>query len=377
MKDKLHTIHHYPEVGIPFFWPLSLAFSMEKPFMELGEKNLKFLEEVEKTEIVRPKPEWASPNSILYALHTLILRDFSDAHQEKNSIPTVIMPPYSGHTSIIADFHKDQSLVETLLTHGVHKIIVIDWQSATLEMKNYDIDNYLADIHIVVSDLGGCVNFIGLSQGGWMASLYAARYPKNVNSLVLAGAPIDTQAGDGPIKEYVNSLPLSFFENLVRSGGGLLRGAYMLEGFKSLNPDKEFIGKYVDLYDHIDDPSFVKRTENFERWYEYTLNLPGRWYMQVIRDLFKENLFIKEQFMGLGKRLNAKEIVCPLYLLAGDHDDVTPKEQVFAAESYYGTKSEKIQKDMSKSGHVGLFMGISTLTENWPKVASWLLKQEK
>ncbi len=373
MTDNFQQIHHYPEIGIPLFWPLSLSLSIGKSLMGLEEKNLKFLEEIEKTEIVKPKPEWASPNRIMYSLHTLTLRDFSDTSRTKNSIPTVIVPPYAGHTSVIADFQSHQSLIEALLNHGLPWVLALDWHSATMDMKNYDIDNYLADIHVVVSDLGGYVNLIGLCQGGWMASLYGARYPKNVKSLVLAGAPIDTQAGHGMIKKYANTLPLSFFENLVRSGGGLLRGFYMLEGFKGMHPGKQFVEKYAELYAHIEDPTFIKRTENFERWYEYTINLPGRWYVQVIRELFKENLFVKGQFIGLGKRLNPKDIVCPLYLLAGERDDITPKEQVFAAEFYYGTDSTRIHKDMAKGGHVGLFMGTAALTENWPKIVEWMM----
>ena len=37
--------------------------------------------------------------------------------------------------------------------------------------------------------------------------------------------------------------------------------------------------------------------------------------------------------MGLGRRLNLKSIACRLYLLAGESDDITTSEQVFAAES--------------------------------------------
>ena len=34
--------------------------------------------------------------------------------------------------------------------------------------------------------------------------MMAARFPDKVNSLVLAGAPIDTDAGNGPIKRMVH-----------------------------------------------------------------------------------------------------------------------------------------------------------------------------
>lgn len=374
MINEIKKAHHYPEVGVPFLWPFALSVGMEEQALAFEQKSLKFLEEIDKIEIEKPKPQWTNQNKTLYSLHTFTLRDFS--HQKKdNEVPVFILPPYSGHASVIADFHKHQSLVETLLKNGIKRIFVTDWHSATLNMKDYDIDNYLEEIHVAIDDLGGHVHLIGLCQGGWMASLYAARFPEHVKSLVLAGSPIDTQAGNGVIKAAAHKLPLSFFEDLVYSGGGLLKGTYMLEGFKSMHPKRQYVDKYIELYEHSDDPDYIKRVEDFERWYEYTIDLPGRWYLQVIKDLFKENLFVKGKFVGLGKTLNPKDITCPLYLLAGESDDITPQEQLFNAGEYFGTPEKLIIKDVAKGGHIGLFMGLTPLTSNWLKIVAWLLKQ--
>ncbi len=375
MTHKIQQAHHYPEVGVPFFWPFGIALYMGEQALELEQKNMQFLNEVVKMEVEKPRPQWASPNEALYSLHTFTLRDFS-VKDTGNETPVFILPPYAGHTSVIADFHKKQSLVETLLGNGIKRVVLTDWHSATPEMKDYDIDNYLAEVHVAVSDLGGRVHLIGLCQGGWLASLYAARFPERVASLVLAGSPIDTQAGEGAIKEYADTLPFSFYEELVATGGGLLQGTYMLEGFKSLHPQEQFVEKYIELYEHIDDPDYVKRTENFERWYEYTINLPGRWYLQAVRELFKENRFVKGEFVGLGKTLDPKAITCPLYLLAGEQDDITPREQVFNAEKYVGTPAHLVTKDLAKGGHIGLFMGNRALADNWPRIVAWLAKQD-
>jgi poly(3-hydroxybutyrate) depolymerase len=69
---------------------------------------------------------------------------------------------------------------------------------ATDDMKDLDIDSYLAELNVAIDDLGGRVKLVGLCQGGWMSAMAAARFPKKVDALVLAGAPIDTDAGDGP-----------------------------------------------------------------------------------------------------------------------------------------------------------------------------------
>lgn len=376
MTNEIKKVHHFPEIGVPFFWPFETALDLRENLIGLEKKNMKFLEEVIKTEIIKKKPDWASKNKVLSTLHTFTLRDFSIIHA-KDELPVLIIPPYAGHSSVIADFNKRQSLVETLLENGIKRIALLDWHSATVEMKNYDIDNYLAELHVAISDLGEKVHLIGLCQGGWFASLYAARFPEKIASLVLAGSPIDTQAGQGAIKMYANTLPLSFFENLVAAGGGLLRGDRMLEGFKSLHPQQQYINKYAELYKHVEDPDYVKRVENFECWYEYTIDLPGRWYLQVVSQLFKENQFANGKFKGLGKTLDPRSIYCPLYLLAGEQDDITPKEQVFSAEKNFGTSPNLITKDLAEGGHIGLFMGNKALLNNWPRIAAWILKQDE
>lgn len=359
-------VFKFPEVGIPLLWPFAFFIGYEEVAQEIIRDNLKYLEEIEKTQIEKPKPIWATRNNIRLNLNTLQLRDFSDG----TGMYTFVVPPYAGHSSMIVDFHINQSLIQTLMENGIERVCAADWKSATEEMKDYNIDNYLSDLNICVDELGTCVNLIGMCQGGWLAAMYASRFPDKVNHLVIGGAPIDTDGGDGTIKEYAHKLPMTFFEELVVIGGGLMKGDYMLEGFKSLHPDKQYFDKYVELYEHIEDPLYVQRFENFERWYEYTINLPGRMYLQVIKELFKENRFFKGEFVGLGKKLSLADINCPIYLLAGEKDDITPKEQVFNTEK--GTEKSDIIKDLADGGHIGLFMGSKPLRENWPKIAKWI-----
>ncbi len=110
----------------------------------------------------------------------------------------------------------------------------------------------------------------------------------------------------------------------------------------------------------------------FERWYEYTIDLPGKWYLQVVKELFKGNKFFKGEFVGLGKKLDLGNIKCPVYLLAGERDDITPKEQVFNAEERLGTDKSEIVKDIANGGHIGLFMGSIPLRDNWPRIIEWI-----
>jgi poly(3-hydroxybutyrate) depolymerase len=371
-----------PFAGIesPFFWPVGIALSLESQAFASAEKGMKFLREVVQTEIMRPKPGWATANRIVTELHTMTLRDFS-APTARDEIPTFILPPYAGHTSIIADFLPGQSLIETLLASGLTRVFAADWRSADPTMRDYDIDNYLSDLHVAITDLTGGgygqVNLVGLCQGGWMAALYTARFPSQIASLTCAGSPIDTQAGNGDVRQLANKLPMSFYEGLVEAGGGLMRGEFMLEGFKNMHPEQHMVDKYVNLYLNIDDEAYVRRNENFERWYEYTINLPGRWYLQAVRQLFKDNLFARGDFVALGRNVKPQMITCPLYLMAGEKDDITPPPQVFNAADLFDTPADKIVRELIPGGHIGLFMGTVALRDYWPKVAAWLQRQTR
>jgi poly(3-hydroxybutyrate) depolymerase len=159
---------------------------------------------------------------------------------------------------------------------------------------------------------------------------------------------------------------------MVDIGDGRMLGKTMLAGWKDMHPGKQFFGKYLDLFAHIEDGSYIKRTERFERWYENPIDLPGVYYLQAIKLLFKENRFAKGTFVGLGRKLALKDIKVPVYLLAGDADDITTKEQVFNAENLIGTPSSAVVKKIAPGGHIGLFMGRRTLAETWPGIGRWI-----
>ena len=76
--------------------------------------------------------------------------------------------------------------------------------------------------------------------------------------------------------------------------------------------------------------------------------------------------------MGLGRKLSLKDVTAPAYLLAGESDDITTREQVFEAERLLGTPKGKIEKKLVPGGHIGLFMGSRNLKEVWPGIAKWI-----
>jgi poly(3-hydroxybutyrate) depolymerase len=359
-------------LAVPLLWPMAAAAQMAEAGLELYGRNFRFVDEELRIN-QSPPPELATPNRVGLDLRTMRLRDYSTAGA--TGLPTIVLAPYAGHTAAIADLHHDQSLMETLLAHGLQRLFLTDWKAATEDMKDLEIDQYLADLNVCVGELGDRVNLVGLCQGGWLSAMYAARFPHKVAKLVLAGAPIDFEAGDGPVRRMAHTYPTSFYQELVVLGGGLMRGRIMLRGWKDMHPEQHYFQQHLDLYEHIDDPVYLRKVETFKRWYENPIDLPGRWYMQVITQLFKENRLVEGTFVALGRPLKLGDIRCPVYLLAGAADDITTREQVFNAERHLGTPKDAILKLMVPGGHIGLFMGSRSLARTWPAIARWIAER--
>ena len=363
------------EHSIPWFWPLAAAIELGESGLRLFDENVRFASELAKIEY-ELEPEWASDNRVVREFDTMRLREFPAHARAGQKATVVVVAPYAGHSATIADFARGQSLVATLRAAGLGRVLVTDWKSATASMAQYDIDKYLSELDVVVDDLGGTAHLIGLCQGGWLCAMLAARFPGKVRSLVLAGSPIDTDAGDGAIGKMAHALPMRFFEELVRQGDGRMPGIFMLAGWKNMHPSEQYVDKYLDLYRHMEDPNYVERTERFERWFENPVDLPGRFYLQAVRELFKENRLAKGTFVALGRRLDLRDITVPLYLLAGERDDVTPPEQVFRAEALVGTPKRDIARALAPGGHIGLFMSRRNLAGAWPAIGRFIVAHD-
>ena len=122
---------------------------------------------------------------------------------------TLLCTPYALHGAVVADLAPGHSLVGALRDRGVRRLFVADWRSATEDMRLLGIDDYLADLNVLIDEIGAPANLIGVCQGGWLALIYAARFPAKVRQLVLAGAPVDTKAAPSALTALADGSPIA------------------------------------------------------------------------------------------------------------------------------------------------------------------------
>jgi poly(3-hydroxyalkanoate) synthetase len=350
-----------------FLWPALAAASASEAAAAIASEFTQLAIRAENEHV--PPPEWATSNEVVLELPTMRLRDFSTSD---HGVPTLICAPYSLHTATIADFAPGHSLVQALRQAGLRRLAVTEWRSASPEMRFLSIDNYLADLNVAVDELGGAVDLIGICQGGWMALMYAARFPGKVRRLVIAGAPIDVRAGESNLSRLAATTPLAVFQELIRLGEGRVLGRQVLGlwGPKALSFDD--IRLTLDLPDYASEESRCALAKRFRAWHAYTVDLPGAYYLQVVDEIFQQNRLASGRFVALGRRLDLTALRVPMFLLAARDDELVAPAQVLATEHLVGTDPSQIDTALVPCGHLGMFMGARALRQTWPRIAAWL-----
>lgn len=352
----------------PFLWPFLAAASLNQASARFFNDAAAAFATNLRGDLEPSERPWATPNSVALELPSMRLRDFSIRPQGQT---TLICAPYAVHGAIVADFAPGHSVVETLHLGGLSRLFVTDWRSATPEMRYFSIDSYLADLNIAVDELGPPVDIVGLCQGGWLALVYAARFPGKVRRLVLVGAPIDVRVGDSQLSRLTESVPLSAFEELVHHGEGLVLGQDMLELW-SPALDTNQVDGVLQVPSAIDPVRLRELHERFQQWNASPLNLPGTYYLQVSRWLFKENRIAEGRFMALGRRIDLAKVETPMFLLAAGNDEVVSADQLFETARLVSTPKAFLEMATEPCGHLSLFIGAKVLGGTWRKIAHWL-----
>jgi len=324
-----------------------------------------------------PGPSWHTPHQVILDEPAFRVRDFSRRgaagraamRMDGRRHPVLIVPP-EVNSSHVVDFGPGQSLVRAVLDAGFPRVASLDWRSASGAAARRDVDDSLGSILDAAEALGGRVHLIGLCQGGWESAMVAAQCPDRVASLTLVAAPIDFHAGQGALRPVVDTMPMAAYAGLVAAGAGVMRGELISTGFDNLLPLDRYLGKSLRIWRNLDDPDWMERFHRLEDWYRCPKDLPGPMYLRAVRELFKHNLLVEGRFIALGRPVDLSTITCPLALVTGTRDHITPPSQTRAILDHAApARVLDVQVD---AGHVGTFMGREAIRDRWPDVLIWL-----
>ncbi len=270
--------------------------------------------------------------------------------------------------------------VQVIKDAAQSRLYSLDWVGATQQTKDASITDYLELIERAIDHIGGPVNLIGDCQGGWLATIYAALRPDQVNTHTIAGAPIDFHADNPVIGDWLDAIDaegdMAFYEWAVARGNGVLKGEFMLNGFVMIKPEQE-VEKQMQLLSRLSDPQQLERYRVFEDWFKHTQDIPGAFYLWIVRHLFRGNELVGGTLAVGDEKVDLSRISCPLNLLAGGVDHITPPGQVFALAEAASTPKAKVTRRTTSGGHLGLFMGREALREHWPPLLAGVYEHSK
>src|ERR1700738_3809812 len=304
-----------------FFWPALALVSAGEMASSVAAQFLGLDAEGERT---AQEPEGATPSGIALELDTVRLRDFTIG---KSGVPAILCTPLALHGASVADLAAGHSLVAALRAAGIERLFMADWRSASADMRFLGIDDYLADLNVLVDQVGGLVDLVGLCQGGWLSLVYAGRFPGKVRKLVMAGAPVDIAARPSELSAVAAATPLTMFQSLVDLGDGRLIGRNVARFWGNDSVDANDIHQSLQTLQPIGSPEFARLEAIFKKWNSWTIDVPGTYYLEVIEKLYKRNELANGSFIALGQKIDLSQLRLPMYLLAGSADEVVGPEQ--------------------------------------------------
>ena len=317
----------------------------------------------------RKPPTWNSRNEVVLASPFALLRDFSAG--DDNVVPTLLFPPLAGHASCIID-KKGQSQIQLCIKTGLTRLYSFDWLSCTKDAKDTteaDRLDFITRAVDLIAGPEGTVNIVGNCQGGWEAALWSAMHPGRVSTLTVAGAPIDTSAGNGPAKKLMPIViprgNMALYKAMVTAYGGIVPGISNVAGAIAMHPATH-VAEHLKVYAHVHDREYLDHFNDFYDWYLHPVNLPGGLYLWAVEHLFVKNEMFTGELQVAGQTVNLRSITCPVFLLGGEEDDITPWQQVHNMQHAVG--SSLVRWHLAPAGHIDLFIGRQSQAEYWTPI---------
>ena len=299
----------HPLATLGLLWPTIVAEEVSE-FSAAVARGLTYLACDLPAAITVTEPCWVTPNEIVLELESVRLRCFG---QPGKTQPVLVCAPFALHAATITDLAPGYSLIESLQTSTQAAVYVTDWRSANLDRGSRGIDDYLADLNVLVDELGGRSDLVGLCQGGWMGLAYAARFPRKVSKLVLAGAPIDIAAEDSLLSQLAHSTPMAVFKEMVTLGGGLMLGRRLFQFWQPQSLDTAVIRSTLQVENSIGTDSFRHLEARFREWYAWTFDLPGRFYLEAVERIYLKNELQRGASQGSGRGSTSPVCRCQFF----------------------------------------------------------------
>jgi len=202
-----------------------------------------------------------------------------------------------------------------------------------------------------------------------LSVIYTALHPETIKNFVTLTLPLDMSVRDIPTNSLMDRISDETIELITKIYGNC-PAAIMKAGFTSMSPIHHALDKYVGLYRNKGNKGYAEMFDLFERWMNNDVPLAGQIFRELTNDVSKKNLLAQSQFVVGGRKVELKDIDCPVLNVVAQWDDVVhPKSSLpFIDLISSGDKANLI----FPAGHVGAAVSSAAQKKLWPQVAAWL-----
>lgn len=302
---------------------------------------------------------------------------YGDKARQTDKRPAVLLVYALVNRPVILDLLPNVSTVERLLEEGLD-VYLLDWGEppsgeAPLTLDDY-VNRYIdrAVDHVCEFRDQSAVNIMGICQGGTLSIFYAALHPEKVARLVTVVTPVDFHTPDNLLSHWSRLLDI----DLIVDASGNIPGGMLTSMFKSLQPGRLLLEKYLGLaesLDKLDDGARKKRLTLFlamERWISDSPDQSGEAFRSFVKGCYQQNLLIKSQFKVGNRQVKLDQLTMPVFNIYASQDHLVPTSASKVLESL--VESDRYQALEINTGHIGIFVSQKALQEMPAAIAHWL-----
>ncbi len=291
-----------------------------------------------------------TPGKVVKRTPLYELIQYSPTTDKVLATPLVIFPPWINRFYIL-DLTPEKSFIRWAVEQGI-TVFMVSWKSADASMKDVVWDDYIAAqvdaIDTVrtalkvpaVHTIGYCV--AGTTLAATLALLAARGEAAKVASATFFTAQVDfAQAGE--LQHFIDDEQLKMVASL--SPEGFLDGRYMATTFNLLR-GRDLIWNYV-TQNYLLGQDYVPF--DLLHWNGDTTNLPAKWHLSYLTDLYRDNLLVTGTMTADGTPIDLTKVTTPAYVQAGREDHIAPAESVWKLTQLFAGPLKFV---LAGSGHI-------------------------
>lgn len=297
------------------------------------------------------------------------LLHYKSEHSSEHKTPLLVV--YSLiNRHYIMDLLPDVSVIKNLQRQGFD-IYATDWETPTSSDKDLSLETY-AEEYVEnavekIKEITGSdkVSLFGYCWGGLFALIYTATHQENVKNLILHATPVDVDKDKTIIENWTSHLDA---DNLVNVFGNI-PGWLVNLAFLFRNPIEAML-KYPRYFSEPRSRDEILQFFAIETWLYDSTPIIGEVYREIIDQVYRKNLLIKNQMKVGSDIINLKNITVPLLDIVGINDDLVPPSASTSIIHAIGSKDKKLIE--FPTGHVGLCVSLAAHEKLWPEVGEWI-----